>query len=591
MFKYEFTHDLRLFNSFEEFKVHLEEVVNFIESRKAMSTLKTKGEQNSYAAAKNTLCLIDDEGGLTECSKLIARGEVQKVLINFIKKFQYPNTKTKDNCNDAIMNNIKNAPLRNMVQLLFNAYLVDGEDGYIEGSELKNIIFLNSKIAKNEEDDFRQIYNAIKEGRTVKNPEKLIDNSGYEIEDRVFSALITLMKYSNLILMGPKNDSYRININNNIKLRSSLLDIITYNKYFNFSNELNKTEFKEKSKEFIQYMDVDKSDKLDMERKVINDKSLKYNKIVFGAPGTGKSFTLESQKKQFGENYERVTFHPSYSYAQFVGTYKPTQKLTCEGEITYKFVPGPFLRVLVKAYKSLMVDEKPEKFLLLIEEINRANVATVFGDVFQLLDRDDGISVYSISPSEDMKLFLAKELQCEVYDINEMKIPSNMYIWATMNSADQGVFPMDTAFKRRWDFEYTDIDNNEGDIENVKVRLGEDGHLVNWNDLRKEINELLLDKCKVNEDKLLGPFFLSKSTLKCEDGSDIVKNNTDFINSFKSKVIMYLFEDAAGRQHRSKLFVDFERYNTYSKLCKRFDEIGEGIFGLNLNLNNDKNIK
>lgn len=176
------------------------------------------------------------------------------------------------------------------------------------------------------------------------------------------------------------------------------------------------------------------------------------NRIVFGAPGTGKSFRLKSDCEDLMEKtsgtYERVTFHPDYSYSQFVGTYKPVM-----GEdgnsIRYDFVPGPFMRVYVDAIKSGRTGS-PKAHLLLIEEINRAKVAAVFGDVFQLLDRDgDGVSEYEIQASEDIRRYLAKELGGLPDNYNKIKLPNNMFIWATMNSADQGVFPMDTAFKRR----------------------------------------------------------------------------------------------------------------------------------------------
>lgn len=140
--------------------------------------------------------------------------------------------------------------------------------------------------------------------------------------------------------------------------------------------------------------------------------------------------------------YERVTFHPDYTYSQFVGTYKPV--MDEEGNsIRYDFVPGPFMRVYVEALKSGRTDT-PQPHLLLIEEINRAKVAAVFGDVFQLLDRDDdGVSEYEIQASEDIRRYLAKELGGNADHYKKIRIPNNMFIWATMNSADQGVFPMD----------------------------------------------------------------------------------------------------------------------------------------------------
>ena len=184
------------------------------------------------------------------------------------------------------------------------------------------------------------------------------------------------------------------------------------------------------------------------------------NRIAFGAPGTGKSHKLNADRASLlahtSGSFERVTFHPEYTYSQFVGSYKP---VTDErGDIRYDFVPGPFMRVLVAALKSGRTDT-PQPHLLLIEEINRAKVAAVFGDVFQLLDRDDsGASAYEIHATEDIKKYLISELG-KATDI--IRIPDNMFIWATMNSADQGVYPMDTAFKRRWNFEYIGIDEND----------------------------------------------------------------------------------------------------------------------------------
>lgn len=192
------------------------------------------------------------------------------------------------------------------------------------------------------------------------------------------------------------------------------------------------------------------------------DCDLPRNLILFGAPGTGKSHTLNKDVNNLVKNndaeYERVTFHPDYSYANFVGTYKPVPTVDDNGNeiITYRYVPGPFIRVLTKALKNANnATEKDKPYILVIEEINRSNVAAVFGEVFQLLDRDDNnCSKYDIETSEDLKKHLAKELNCSMTAIEKLKIPNNMFIWATMNSADQGVFPMDTAFKRRWDFTY-----------------------------------------------------------------------------------------------------------------------------------------
>lgn len=305
------------------------------------------------------------------------------------------------------------------------------------------------------------------------------------------------------------------------------------------------------------------------------------NRILFGAPGTGKSFTLNREKDLLladGGEYERVTFHPDYSYANFVGTYKPVPCKDSDDKdaITYSYVPGPFMRTYVKTLQNSKTDT-PKPFLLVIEEINRANVAAVFGDVFQLLDRgDDEVSEYPIQASEDIKKYLAGELGGNPDDYSEIRLPDNMFIWATMNSADQGVFPMDTAFKRRWDFTYLGIDDSEAGIVGKKVVLGQGDYrrIVEWNALRKAINNELLTY-KVNEDKLMGPYFISKKNLP--EGEMI--DPAVFTRIFKNKVIMYLFDDAA-KQKRITLFggCDEKAKNQYSKICREFDAKGVYIF-------------
>ena len=398
------------------------------------------------------------------------------------------------------------------------------------------------------------------------------------------------------------------------------------------------------------------------------DSQFSYNRIIFGAPGTGKSFTLNHElKKILGDkcetDYERVTFHPEYSYANFVGTYKPVmvdnflnknseitvkdiisiitdeKKLAAEKsdilyesfkedgisrlpqllslftnenfkieksdttisdcielkgdkttrpykdfsqivsrkkDISYEYVPGPFVRVLIKALKNARTD-KPRPFVLLIEEINRANVAAVFGDVFQLLDRDDdGVSEYKIATTYDMRKYLAQELDVDESQVENIKIPNNMFIWATMNSADQGVFPMDTAFKRRWDFTYLGIDDNDEKLQGKYVYLSDNkSQKVEWNKLRKAINNFLANS-KINEDKQIGPYFISKNIIIPDQGDEIDRER--FISAFKNKVIMYLYEDAA-RQKRSKLFEGCSQNSTrYSQICKEFDKKGVKIF-------------
>lgn len=310
------------------------------------------------------------------------------------------------------------------------------------------------------------------------------------------------------------------------------------------------------------------------------------NRIVFGAPGTGKSYELkedcEDLLKDTNGSYERVTFHPDYSYSQFVGTYKPV--MGADEKIRYAFVPGPFMRVYVEALKSGRT-ENPQPHLLLIEEINRAKVAAVFGDVFQLLDRDDdGVSEYEIQTSEDIRKYLASQLKGDPDNYQKIRIPNNMFVWSTMNSADQGVFPMDTAFKRRWNFEYLGINENEEKISGIgKIELAGSDEPVEWNILRRAINaKMSSEQFKINEDKLMGPFFLSKKIIASDENGMIIDTDK-FVAAFKSKVIMYLYEDAVKQgKHR---FFDGCDNSKYSSVCDAFDELGMGIFGPNFKEN------
>lgn len=320
-----------------------------------------------------------------------------------------------------------------------------------------------------------------------------------------------------------------------------------------------------------------------------NTCNLPQNRIISGAPGTGKSYKYETEKDEYFSEYqyERVTFHPAYSYAHFFGCYKPVNG--AEG-IEYKFVPGPFVRVWLKA----MADPE-HNYLLLIEEINRAEVAAVFGDVFQLLDRKDGISQYPIDMSEDLRKYISNgewqeniKTSMEEIDISQkMVIPQNMFIWATMNSADQGVYPMDTAFKRRWDYEYMPLDNKDVEkkldtrnIQLVREKAGSEYKVqrFTWNEVRMAINNFL-SGANINEDKLMGPFFLSDSVVGAgRDAVDEIEFWKKFEEAFQNKVLLYLFEDA-GKSKRPTLFEGAKpNHNRYSCIREEFANKGMRIF-------------
>ena len=257
--------------------------------------------------------------------------------------------------------------------------------------------------------------------------------------------------------------------------------------------------------------------------------------IYYGAPGTGKSHRIKKLLKEMNvpkENIFRTTFHPDSDYSSFVGAYKPTMKPVDEKyrnvvgkdeEIAYSFVPQTFIKAYIQAYK------KPnENVYIIIEEINRGNCAQIFGDLFQLLDRDDnGVSEYPIKADSDLKMYLEGELGKNHDGIKdgELCLPSNLYIWATMNTSDQSLFPIDSAFKRRWDWEYEPIKYMNTDW---GIEIG--GNMYSWTSFQIEVNNRIFEATN-SEDKMLGDFF--------------VKPNNNVISEklFINKVLFYLWND------------------------------------------------
>lgn len=293
----------------------------------------------------------------------------------------------------------------------------------------------------------------------------------------------------------------------------------------------------------------------------LKKENLSYQKIVYGAPGTGKSYNLQKEiEENFRkDNIKRVTFYDGYTYGQFVGSYKPVmyKKDNNEKEIGYEFIAGPLLKQVLNAYKYPQQD-----FIVVIEEINRAKVDRVFGDIFQLLDRNSqGDSEYPISLSQEQEEYFKEKLEDSKYldTIVRKKglyLPGNLYIWATMNSADQGVYPMDTAFKRRWDFDYIPLNKNQRE-EEFLVEI--DNKKYNWNDYRETLNDILGEQ-GVTEDRLISPYFLKVTDF---DEYKVLK-----VSSYVNKFLMYIFDDILKHNNRLKeaLFTEKNFYKIFSKL-------------------------
>lgn len=299
---------------------------------------------------------------------------------------------------------------------------------------------------------------------------------------------------------------------------------------------------------------------------------LQQNVIFYGVPGCGKSHRinrllhLDDQvnglKKEY---YKRILFHPEYSYSDFVGQLRPVT----EGKnITYQFVPGPFTEILRDAYK-----DQGNNYFLIIEEINRGNAPAIFGDLFQLLDRrDDGASEYSIYNKDILDCF-ERELKkgesgamaqaVEAIKKDGIRIPANLTIFATMNTCDQNVFTLDTAFKRRW---------RMCRIKNDKTLFPEwpifKGDIFTWRNFANAVNDAILKNCSDGteaEDKQLGAFFVKE---------DDVKN----VQRFAEKVLLYLWDDVA-KYDQSQLF-DTNAYKTLDVVIDAFAK-GKNVFSAN----------
>lgn len=310
------------------------------------------------------------------------------------------------------------------------------------------------------------------------------------------------------------NSSYKISLFKNEEGEYAALWLIGFNYLSNF--------------------EADSNDKYT--KKEVRRSELSLQQIFYGAPGTGKSNTIKRTVDDQGKICFRTTFHPDSDYSTFVGCYKPTMKrstitkdgvTTREEKIVYRFEPQAFTNAYVQAWKS------KEEVYLVIEEINRGNCAQIFGDLFQLLDRKNGESEYPINADTALADYLQvaladsnrDDIPTEVKSGMKLKLPSNLYIWATMNTSDQSLFPIDSAFKRRWDWTYIPIKQHD---EGYRIKI--DPVTYDWWGFLEKINQVIGDTTS-SEDKKLGYFFVKA------EGKEIGADK------FVSKVLFYLWND------------------------------------------------
>lgn len=252
------------------------------------------------------------------------------------------------------------------------------------------------------------------------------------------------------------------------------------------------------------------------------------NIILYGVPGAGKSWTIKNEYCNDADRMERLVFHPDYTYADFVGQILPT--VADDGSVSYVFTPGPFTKLVRKAYVN------PDKmFYLVIEEVNRGNAPAIFGDIFQLLDRNhSGGSEYEITNADIARIVYGNES-------HKVSIPSNMSILCTMNTSDQNVFTLDTAFQRRWNMRLIKNRFLDDPAERAFATTKILDTSVTWEHFFTEINKIVLSKnirMTSSEDKRLGTHFVAKEDLEMGDGSERQ------ISRFPEKVLKYLWDDA-----------------------------------------------
>lgn len=317
-------------------------------------------------------------------------------------------------------------------------------------------------------------------------------------------------------------------------------------------------------------------------------------KIYYGVPGCGKSYTIKKELDEVIESEEnrssrifRVTVHPDYSYGDFVGSIMPKVR---EGKFSYEFVPGIFTRALKRA---LELKNKNENVYLIVEEMTRGNIAEIFGDIFQLLDRDEnGESEYEIDnediyrsiyrsiyeygsfDSDNSEKNEIKKLENERWlSNNKIKLPSNFYIWGTLNTSDQNVFIMDNAFKRRFNFQLIKANGNKAEMDEKlnnefkeKFFKSFDENQKFWqldNDFVKELNNYIIKELELNEDKQIGNYFIK-----------ILGEDQEFANVVANKLLYYLWYDVQKVTYVDKYIFNEKEINKF-----------EDIFGKD-NLNN-----
>lgn len=308
----------------------------------------------------------------------------------------------------------------------------------------------------------------------------------------------------------------------------------------------------------------DINDDIDSIECIKNDKTIQS--MYFGAPGTGKSYEVAQVIKKVYPSIDekdnpfvfKTTVYSDYSYYDFIGNIIPTKK---DDSIEYEFQPGIFTQALNMAF---MYSDKD--IFLVVEEMSRGDIASIFGDIFQLLDRDaDGISEYSINNDS-----ISYWLERNGIKLKKIYLPSNLHILGTVNTSDQNVNVIDTAFKRRFDFIYVSVDPayKKGSDELLnefvfELNARENTLKFEWNKLYMALNKFIVKELDLSEDKQLGQFFIKFGNYKTDD---------DKFNAIKNKVLHYLWDDVQSASMNDSVSIFVKDITTFSELYKEFSD-------------------
>ncbi|BAN62445.1 MULTISPECIES: AAA family ATPase [Bacteria] len=557
MFHYLYTNDMRVSN--------LEEKATSFAKMFLTDSVPSASEDKSTNNNANTIGFYLNLINKGNSAKLAAKGDVRSVVLNFIKTFQFPNPRTKESFENAVSDGIKLAPMREIIKILFIYYQMNSGEVYLTKDEIVNFIFYNENIALQIDADRIQLIKQIEEYRTTKNlPSNIAPTSEriWKHQDRQINELLSVIEWSKFIEVKSDKVFFIVPTKDDSKYKSELLDIIMFDEFWDFNDQDNISDLKSS---YFEYCDEQISvENIEFE----NYNDIQCNKlnrniqnIYFGAPGTGKSYGVDKLIRNCYPDIEnkdnpfvfKTTVYSDYSYYNFIGNIMPTSK---NGEIGYDFKAGIFSQALATAFEY-----SDKEIFLIVEEMSRGNIASIFGDIFQLLDRDkNGLSEYSINNDLIIQHFDEKGINIG----KKIFLPRNFHIIGTVNTSDQNVNVIDTAFKRRFEFVYVDVSpvSKDGTIMNEYVFTLANKEFE-WNKLYMSLNKLITTKLELSEDKQIGQFFIKFNNYS---------NDEQKFAAIQNKLLHYLWDDVQGAVISDEYKIFNKDYKTFSSLYKDFGE-------------------